>query len=267
MSGNEPVATVSPEAHDDDPFRVRIDDFEGPLDLLLHLVRRHERDIETVPLARITGEYLATLEFMAAIELEPAGEFLDVAATLVRLKARALLPRKEEGGDPGDVLEEEAELLRQLVEHQVVRMAARRLRDREAQAASVWFRGESEPRGIEAEETEVVEADLFALVAAFRAVLTDVEEPAPFEISREEYPVEVAAEEIREHLAARRPVPFTDLFRAGAARGRLISTFLALLDLIRSGEARAIQEGPLGTILIFPGDMLPAGGDPAASED
>lgn len=239
-------------AQEQDPFVVRVGGFEGPLDLLLNLVRRQKMPIEEVPLAQITGEYLETLEFMASMELEPAGEFLEVAATLLRIKARALLPRPERLEDPEAAAATETALLQQLVEHQVVRMAAQRLRHREDQAAAVWFRGEPNPSGLEAEEREVVEADLFALVTAFKNVLAGPEEPSAFEVRREEYPLETATEDIRSMLAGGKPVPFAELFPPGTARGRLISTFLALLELIRSAEARAFQDGPLGIIMIFP---------------
>lgn len=238
----------------DNPFVVTVDDFTGPLDLLLHLVRRHEVEVEHLPLERITQEYLETLEFLQAIDLEPAGEFLEVAATLIRMKARALLPRPERPEDPEAAAAEEAELLRQLVEHQVVRMAATRLRRREAEAASVWFRGEPDPAGIEESEKEVVECDLFALVAAFRGVLQGLDEPTTFEISREEYPVAACADDIRQRLRRGQPIPFIELFERGAPRGKLIAIFLALLELIRWAEARAFQEGAFGPILIFPTD-------------
>lgn len=237
-----------------DPFRVQVGEFEGPLDLLLHLVRRHEVPIQEVPLAEITREYVQTLEFLASIDLEPAAEFLEVAANLLRLKARSLLPRPEAPEDPEAAAAEEAALLQQLVEHQVVRMAATRLRHREAQAAAVWFRGEPDPGGIEATEEEVVEADLFALVTAFKSVLAGLDEPTTFEISREDYPVSAARDEIRAKVAGGQPVPFLDLFEPGTPRGKLISTFLALLELIRAVEVRAFQDGPLGTILIFPSE-------------
>lgn len=235
-----------------DPFTVKVDDFEGPLDLLLHLVRRHEVPLERLPLARITAEYLQTLEFLAAIDLEPASEFLEVAATLLRMKARAMLARPDAPVDPDAWAEEEAELLRQLVDHQVVRMAATKLRQRESQAAAVWFRGEPPVVESESEEPLIVEADLFALVAAFRSVLAGMQEESTFEISREEYPVEVCAAEIRERLRGGQPIPFIELFDAGGSRAKLISTFLALLELIRWAEARAFQDGPFGAILIFP---------------
>lgn len=243
MSDNAPKA---------DPFEVRFEGFCGPLDLLLSLVRRHEKPIEEVPLARITAEYLETLQFLQEIDLEPAGEFLELAATLLRVKARALLPRPELAEDPELAAAEEAALLQRLVEHQVVRLAAQRLQHRERQAAAVWFRGEPTPAGVQAEETEVVEADLFALVAAFRSVLASLEEPEPLALSREEYPVETCIEELRGHLATGRPVPFGELFPLGTPRAKLVSTFLALLELIRNGEARAYQDGPVGSILVFP---------------
>jgi len=250
---------MDPEAAD--PFHVRVGEFEGALDLLLHLVRRHDVPIEDVPLADITAEYVQTLEFLAVIDLEPAAEFLEVAATLLRLKARSLLPRPEAPEDPEAAAAEESALLQQLVEHQVVRLAAHRLRHREAQAASVWFRGEPEPGGVEASEEEVVEADLFALVTAFKSVLAGIEHSAAFEISRDDYPVAASRDEIRARVAGGQPVPFLDLFAPGIPRGKLIATFLALLELIRSAEVRAFQDGPLGAILIFPADDVPSDED------
>ncbi len=253
--GGQPTAPL------EDPFLVRFDDFEGPLDLLLHLVRRHRRPIEQVPLAQITADYLETLDFMASIDLEPAAEFLEIAATLLRFKARVMLPTPAAPADPREAAAEEAALLQQLVEHQVVRMAATRLRQREEQAAAVWFRGDASPGGVEAEENEVLEADLFALVTAFKSVLASVAEPTSLEVTREEYPVAACIDEIRSRLAIGRPIPFLEMFVPGSPRGKLISTFLALLELVRSGAARAFQDGTLGSIQIFPTGTIdrPAG--------
>ena len=241
------------------PFLVHTESFDGPLDLLLHLVRRHEMPIDQVPLAQITGEYVETLELMTELDLEPAAEFLEVAATLMRFKARALLPRPVAPEDPELAAQEETALLQQLVEHQVVRLAAQRLRHRENQTAAVWFRGEASPAGIEATDSEIVEADLFTLVTAFRNVLAGLQEPAAFEVPREEFSVSECSNEIRAKLAAGVPVPFQELFEPGAPRGKLIATFLALVDLIRAAAVRAFQDGPLGAILVFPTD---ADGDP-----
>lgn len=248
--------TTVPDAVIDDRFRVQVGEFEGPLDLLLHLVRTHEVEIRSLPLADITGEYLEMLRFMEQIDLEPASEFLEVAASLVRIKAQALLPSPSVAGDAEALAAEEEALLEQLVEHQLTRMAARDLRAREAKVAAVWFRGEPDPGGIDGERTEVVEADLFSLVAAFRELLTDLEAPTLFSVSADQYPVSERVEVLRTRLRSGEPLPFDALFEKGDPRGKLIATFLALLELIRSGEARAFQEASFGRIVVFPVEML-----------
>jgi segregation and condensation protein A len=240
----------------DDDYGVHLAAFNGPLDLLLHLVRSHEVEIRDLPLAEMTGEYLEMLKFMEAIDLEPASEFLEIAATLVRIKAQALLPSPSMAGDAEALAAEEEALLEQLVEHQVTRMAARELRSREARIAAVWFRGERDPGGISAAKTDIVEADLFSLVTAFRALLAGLDVPSLFSITADQYPVAERVEALRTRLRAGEPLPFDELFQRGDPRGKLIATFLALLELVRSGEARAFQEASFGAIVIFPVQML-----------
>jgi segregation and condensation protein A len=240
----------------DDDYGVHLAAFNGPLDLLLHLVRSHEVEIRDLPLAEMTGEYLEMLKFMEAIDLEPASEFLEIAATLVRIKAQALLPSPSMAGDAEALAAEEEALLEQLVEHQVTRMAARELRSREARIAAVWFRGERDPGGISAAKTDIVEADLFSLVTAFRALLAGLDVPSLFSITADQYPVAERVEALRTRLRAGEPLTFDELFQRGDPRGKLIATFLALLELVRSGEARAFQEASFGAIVIFPVQML-----------
>lgn len=243
----------------DDQYRVEVGEFEGALDLLLHLVRTHEIEIRDLPLAEITGEYLEMLRFMEEIDLEPASEFLEVAASLVRIKAQALLPSPSTAGDADALAAEEEALLEQLVEHQVTRMAARDLRMREERAAAIWFRGEKQPAGVAAQETEIVEADLFSLVSAFRDLLVGLEAEPLVSIGADQYPVPERVEALRARLTEGDPVPFDEFFEKGAPRGKLIATFLALLELIRSGVARAFQEAQFGKIVIFPAEALEQG--------
>ena len=240
----------------DDRYRVKISAFEGPLDLLLHLVRVREIEIRDLELAEITGEYLEMLRFLEDIDLELASEFLEVAGSLVRLKAQALLPSPSAAADAEALAAEAEALLEQLVGHHVTRMAAQDLRARETKVASVWFRGEPEPSGVTAEQTEVVEADLFSLVAAFRGLLQDLDSPSLFSISADEYPVTERVEFLRSELHDGSPIPFNNLFAKGDPRGKLIATLLALLELIRSGEARAFQEVMGGKIMIFPVEIV-----------
>lgn len=240
----------------DDRYRVKVSAFEGPLDLLLHLVRAREIEIRDLELAEITGEYLEMLRFLEEIDLELASEFLEVAGSLVRLKAQALLPSPSVAADAEALAAEEEALLEQLVGHHVTRMAAQDLRARETKVAAVWFRGEPEPSGVAAEQTEVVEADLFSLVAAFRGLLQDLDSPSLFSISADEYTVTERVEFLRSQLHAGSPIPFNNLFAKGDPRGKLIATLLALLELIRSGEARAFQEVMGGKIMIFPVEIV-----------
>ena len=240
----------------DDRYRVKANAFEGPLDLLLHLVRSREIEIRELELAEITGEYLEMLRFLEEIDLELASEFLEVAGSLVRLKAQALLPSPSVAADAEALAAEEEALLEQLVGHHVTRMAAQDLRARETKVAAVWFRGEPEPSGVAAEQTEVVEADLFSLVAAFRGLLQDLDSPSLFSISADEYTVTERVEFLRSQLHAGSPIPFNSLFAKVDPRGKLIATLLALLELIRSGEARAFQEGMSGEIMVFPVEVV-----------
>ena len=243
----------------DNDFKVHLDEFTGPLDLLLHLVRTYEMPVRDLPLARITGEYVEMLQFMKKIDLEVASEFLEIAATLVRFKARALLPTRSLAGDVDDLAAEEEALLEQLVEHQVTRMAAQHLRGREARAAAVWFRGEKAPAGEVSGEVEIVEADLFSLVGAFKELLAGLDSPRQIAVDRDSYPVSEQVRAVRMRLAIGEPIEFRDLFEREAPRCKLIATFLALLELIRSGDARALQESTFGKILIFPTTALMEG--------
>jgi len=120
----------------------------------------------------------------------------------------------------------------------------------------VWFRGEKKPGCVEAQETEVIAADLFSLVTAFRQVLQGLESTPLFAVTTDQYPVAERVEVLRTRLRAGEPLPFDDLFRRGDPRGKLIATFLALLELIRAGDARAFQEAQFGRIVIFPVEML-----------
>ncbi len=243
----------------DNDFKVHLDEFTGPLDLLLHLVRTHEMEVRDLPLAQITAEYVEMLQFMKKMDLEVASEFLEIAATLVRFKARALLPSRSLAGEIDDLAAEEEALLEQLVDHQVTRMAAQHLRGRERRAAAVWFRGEKAPAGEVPDEVEIVEADLFSLVGAFKELIAGLDSPRLFSVDRDDYPVAEQVMAVRRRLAAGDPIEFRDMFERGAPRSKLIATFLALLELIRSGDARALQESTFGKILIFPTTALMEG--------
>src|SRR5215475_6993271 len=155
-----------------DAFPIKLDVFEGPLDLLLHLIRKHEVDIHDIPIALITAQYLATIDLMQELNLDVAGEFLLMAATLIHIKSKMLLPRPEtaaaadgEEEDPRDAL------VRRLLEHQKFKAAGALLHEREQLRAAQWLRPDQAVAALAGDEYEPeIEVDLFSLITAFQTV-------------------------------------------------------------------------------------------------
>lgn len=233
---------------------VRLDAFEGPLDLLLYLIRREEVSIYDIPIARITEQYLAYIADLSDLDIDRAAEYLVMAATLLQIKARTLLPRppRPEPEPEGTWEEEEdprAELVRQLELYALYKEAARELARREAQAQRVWTRGwYPEPPG---GPPPLVGVTLEDLVAAFRQVLEA--ESSWREVPRQEIPLR---EKVRQILARVRECPggvrFHELFDRRASRLEIVVTFLALLELVRQRKVVAEQRQVFGEIWIRP---------------
>jgi segregation and condensation protein A len=231
---------------------VKLDVFEGPLDLLLHLIKRNEVQITDIPIALITDQYLATLEQLPELNLDGAGEYLVMAATLMLIKSKLLLPA-EPGGD-GEVEEDpRAELVQQLLEYQRYREAAERLVDRPVLERDV-FRGGGEhlERGIlMADGPPVRDASLGDLMAALREVLARAQAPQPHEILRPGISVGECAQRILARFALGDHIAFDACFETDANRDEVIVTFLALLELIRLRAVRAGQEERFGPITVW----------------
>jgi segregation and condensation protein A len=234
-----------------DGCTVKLDVFEGPLDLLLHLIKRNEVQITDIPIALITDQYLATLEQLPELNLDGAGEYLVMAATLMLIKSRLLLPA--EPGADGEIDEDpRAELVQQLLEYQRYREAAERLADRAVLERDV-FRGAGErlERGAVATDGPPVrDASLGDLLAALRDVLARARIPRPHEIFRPGISVGECARRILARFALGESVEFTALFEPEAERDEIIVTFLALLELIRLRAVRAGQEERFGRITV-----------------
>ncbi|OGP84471.1 MAG: hypothetical protein A2Z08_00120 [Deltaproteobacteria bacterium RBG_16_54_11] len=227
-------------------YTVKVDVFEGPLDLLLHLIKQNQLDIYDIPIALITEQYLEYIRIMKALDLTIAGEFLVMAATLMYIKSRMLLPapieeEEEEGEDP------RAELIQRLVEYKRFKEAAVRLSQQALLGVDVFIRPAQE---IEAEEGEI-EADLFHLIDALRELLKRQEVEDFHEVTLERVTLRDKMTELYERLqGAREAVPFSALFTPLASRVELIVTFLALLELIRSGMLRAYQRDVFGPLWV-----------------
>ncbi len=225
-------------------YQVKINIFEGPLDLLLHLIEKNDLDIYDIPISDITAEYLNYLDFLKDLNLNVAGEFLVMAATLMQIKARTILPvdasaSELEGPDPRE------ELVRKLVEYQKFKEAARFLAQGFEAQRDVFYRGAP----IFNKEDQILDLSMVKLLEAFKGVL-DTAETSVREILVEEIPVEVRIREILDVLEAKSYVSFSELFPKGSKRMTLVITFLALLELIRLKQARVTQPAHFGDIFI-----------------
>lgn len=228
-------------------YRVELDVYSGPLDLLLQLVTRAEVNIYDIPVARITDQYLEQLRTLPELDLETAADFLVLAATLLALKARMLLPAPPQAEEEGPAEEEDprAELVRRLVLYRQFREAAGLLGKRLERANTTFDRGlspVSEPV-IPTLEAGCLSAGLTALAVAYQAAWAAWAAPPPaHQVSPLPFTVGEKMEIILDRLERLAVVAFEDLVPAGRARDEVVATFLALLELVRLGKVRARQE-------------------------
>ena len=251
-----------------DAFPVKLSNFEGPLDLLLHLIRQHEVDIHDIPIAMITAQYLAAIASMEEFDLDVAGEFLVMAATLIHIKSRMLLPRPETAaGVEGEVEDPRDVLVRRLLEHQKFKAAAGLLHEREQLRAAQWLRPDGRVAELAGDDYEPeLEVDLFSLMNAFQAVVDRLKLRPKVLLPPEEIPVERRIEQLLARLSETQALGFEDLFSDIEERRGMIVTFLALLEMIRLKLVRVFQSGSFGPIRVYkrarPADAPHPIGDP-----
>jgi segregation and condensation protein A len=249
-----------------DEYRVQLDVFSGPLDLLLYLIQRDELDIFDIPIARITEQYLEYLHLLEHLDPNAAGEFLVMASTLVELKSRALLPTPPLDA-PDEIEDPRTSLVRQLLEYKRFKDAARALGSAADERARRFVRRPAdlpdELRGVELEEVEI-----WDLLSAFNRVMTAIGRgPGHHAVSVDDRPIEHYESLIVESLERDGPRAFAALFQDCGARAEIVGTFLALLELIRRRRVRAEQEKLFGEIYLFllvePAEAEPVGPEPA----
>ena len=234
-------------------YPVRLQHFQGPLDLLIHLIKKNEVNVYDIPIALITDQYLAYLALMQELNLDLAGEFLVMAATLIHIKSRMLIPRPTAEVD-GDLDEEDPReaLVRRLLEHQKFKAAAELLHERETLRSAQHPRPDASVAEVAAPDAEPeLEVDLFSLLAAFRGVLERAKTRPKMLLPPEQISVEQRIEELLERLSETEAVGFEELFADTGSRAHLIVTFLALLEMIRLKLIRAFQSGSFGPIRLY----------------
>lgn len=222
-------------------MKVRLDIFEGPLDLLLHLIKKNEVDIYDIPIASITEQYIEYLEMMKEMNLEFAGEFLVMAATLVQIKSRLLLPIDETIVEDESGVDPREELIRRLLEYQRYKEAAQELFGKDVLGRDVFTRGVAYATDELEEGVGFSNCTVFDLMEALKVVLERAPKERALELTIERFKIADKINHVLERLGREKSATFTGLFEQGAVRGEIIVTFLAILELAKMQLIRIHQ--------------------------
>jgi len=244
----EGVESTLPE----DAPQIHLPVFDGPLDLLLYLIRREKVDIHDIPIAPITRQYMEYLDLMRELNLDVAGEFMVMAATLIHIKSKMLVPVEPTEAEGEDETEDpRAELVRRLLEFQRYKEAAGVLHQQAQIRAATWMRPDSVVPKFDDAGEEMLEAGLFDLIAAFKELLDRRKTLLAHEIEAQGKSIEERIEELLALIKEGESIEFLELFAAQETKGDMILTFLALLELIRLKRVKVYQRGMFGSIRVF----------------
>jgi segregation and condensation protein A len=239
-------------------FRVELDFFRGPLDLLLFLVKRQEVDIHDIPIARIAEQYLGYLDILEQLDVNAVGDFLEMASTLVEIKSQMVLPR---AADEADVIEDpREELVQRLLEYKKFKDAASMLEERSRRWQQRYPRMGSDlpPRKFDPADQPIHELELWDLVSAFSRIVRDASAVKPTTIVYDDTPIHVYMQRIHQKLCERGECTFGEMFAAGMHKSALIGVFLSILELVRHHSVVCEQSETHGEIVVLPGPAFTA---------
>jgi segregation and condensation protein A len=239
-------------------FRIELDSYRGPLDLLLYLVRKHELDITQIPIAPIAEQFLDYLAVIEQLDVNSAGDFLEMASALVEIKSKLLLPRLEDEEEDETWEDPREQLVQQLLEYKQYRDAACMLEERSRNWAQCYTRVAADlaPREIDPADQPIHEVELWDLVSALGRVLRANELTRPANIVYDETPIHVYMQSIHDRLREDGQVAFSDLFQPGMHKSAMIGVFLALLELVRHHRVHAEQDALHGEIYLMPAEQF-----------
>ncbi len=249
MADLRPHSRTTPPIAAPTPWTAELEGIRAPLGVILYLIRRDNLDIYDIPIAKITREYLDYLNLMEDMQIELAGEFFVLAATLMRIKIQMLL-RKDDDTDE----DPRQELVQSLLEYKKMAEAAKSFRDMEDERMRIFTRPVPQEEKDAVTGEVVIDLNMFQLMRAFQEVMTQFEGAEVREIELEKYTIEEKIDLVRATLDAREPAMFADLFSGTRSRLEVIVTFMAILELLKHGQARVQQEGTFGAIWIYKGD-------------
>lgn len=232
-------------------YQIKLEIFEGPMDLLLHLIKKHELDIYSIPIALITQQYLEYIELMKSLDMEIAGEFLVMASTLTHIKSKMMLPPPENPEIDDDGVDPQAELIRRLLEYKSFKEAAGSLENKEELWSNVYTRQAETAPGTPADDDPLLfDFHLFDLLAALKDVMARVPD-ASFDVTPDTVSITEKISYVLMRLEAVDSVLFADLFEGSNTKPQVIATFLALLELIKTRVVKAFQIEQFGAIRIM----------------
>lgn len=236
------------------PYRVTLDVFFGPLDLLLYLVRRNELDIVHLPVADITSQFVEYLEVLKFIDIDLAGDFVVMAASLAEIKSRMVLPQPEPEPEPEIEVDPRSDLIQQLLEYKKFKDAASALEQRAAEWQERFPRmcDERPRQGKDLSADRIKEVELWDLVSALSRVLRHKTVEGHARIRYDDTPISVHMERISARVRAEGRVPFSSFFQNENLRSRIVGIFLAVLELLRHHSFRADQPVDYGEIWVMP---------------
>ena len=229
-------------------MKVRLELFEGPLDLLLYLIKKSHIDIHDIPISLVLDQYLEYLELFKLLDINVVSEYMVMAATLIQIKSRMLLPRSEEELQEEEEIDPREELVKRLLEYQKYKEVAKSLKERELHRIKFLRRPDSL---IDYKPDEVYfEASIFDLITAFKTALKDIPKDIFFEVIKDEFTVEQKIHDILHLLLVNAVVEINQLFSKAKNKLEIVATFLAILELIRLKEIGVFQEGLFGKIVV-----------------
>ena len=235
-------------------YKIRLDMFEGPLDLLLYLVKKDHLNIYDIPIAKVTGQYLEYINLMQLLDLNIVGEFLVMAATLMQIKSKMLLPAEELA-----VLEIDqdprAELVKRLLEYEKFKQIAENLKQREISQQEVFKRPKieeaAESQTLDKQENKYFEASIFDLINAFSRALKDIPREVFYEVIKDQHTVEQKTHDILHLLLVETEIKLAELFAKSQSKMEIVVIFLAILELVKMKEIIARQDVEFQDIIIF----------------
>lgn len=232
------------------PYRVKLSDiFEGPMDLLVHLIKKNELNIYNIPIALVTEQYLQYLEWMDALNVEYAAEFVVMASTLTQIKSRLLLPvHAEEEGEEEDPRQA---LVRPLLEYLKLKSAAEQLAERPLLGEDTFTRPAKPAALAAAGDDEVIKIGLFELIDAFQKILAGLPDEARIEFTTDTISVKERISQIADQLEAKGSLTFFELFSERPTRSEIVVTFLAILEMVKLALIRLVQHVNSGIIRVF----------------